>query len=240
MKLFYDFHLHSCLSPCGDNEMTPYNLSNMAKVLGYDIIALTDHNSCRNCRAAAAVGKAIGLPVIPGMELCTSEEIHVVCLLPDCDAADAFGAYVREHIPPVKNRPEIFGDQRVMDGADTVLDTEPLLLTTAAAISVDDVPALVRSYGGVCFPAHIDRSSFSLLSSLGDFPPTLDVTAFELTPAAKEEDFLARYPATRGKLILRDSDAHYLENMLLPEHTLDLPECTPQAVIDFIRTRHKV
>ena len=239
MKLYYDFHLHSCLSPCGDNEMTPYNLVNMAKILGYDIIALTDHNSCRNCRAAGKVGAAVGLPVIPGMELCTSEEIHVVCLLPDCDAAEAFGAYVRERIPPVKNRTEIFGEQRVMDDADAVLDTEELLLTTASSISVDDVPALVRSFGGVCFPAHIDRSSFSLLSSLGDFPPELDVSAFELTPAAKQEDFLTRYPATNGKLILRDSDAHYLEDMPMPAHTLDLPACSPQAVIDFIRTRHK-
>lgn len=239
MKLYYDFHLHSCLSPCGDNEMTPYNLVNMAKILGFDIIALTDHNTCRNCRAAVKVGEKIGLPVIPGMELCTSEEIHVVCLLPDCDAADAFGAYIRETMPSVKNRPEIFGDQRVMDDADTILDTEDLLLTTASSISIIDVPALVRAYGGVCFPAHIDRSSFSVLSSLGDFPPELDVTAFELTPSAKEEDYLEKYPATRGKLILRDSDAHYLENMLLPAHAIDLPAPTPQAVIDFIRHRHQ-
>ena len=79
MKLYYDFHLHSCLSPCGDNEMTPYNLVNMAKVLGFDVIALTDHNSCKNCRAAVRAGEDAGLTVIPGMELCTAEEIHVVC-----------------------------------------------------------------------------------------------------------------------------------------------------------------
>ncbi|HAS37802.1 MAG TPA: phosphoesterase, partial [Ruminococcaceae bacterium] len=80
MKLYYDFHLHSCLSPCGDNDMTPYNLVNMAKILGLDAIALTDHNTAQNCRAAMEVGKSIGVTVIPGMELCTSEEVHVVCL----------------------------------------------------------------------------------------------------------------------------------------------------------------
>ena len=80
MDLYYDFHLHSCLSPCGDNDMTPYNLVNMAKILGMDAIALTDHNTAQNCRAAINVGEKIGLTVIPGMELCTSEEVHVVCL----------------------------------------------------------------------------------------------------------------------------------------------------------------
>ena len=238
MKLFYDFHIHSCLSPCGDNEMTPFNLVNTAKIFGYDIIALTDHNSCRNCRAAVQAGKTADITVIPGMELCTSEEIHVVCLFPDCDAAEAFGAFVYEHIPPIKNRTEIFGDQLVMDSTDNILDTEPLLLNTASDLMIDDVPALVRSYGGACFPAHIDRSSYSVISSLGDSHETLDVTAFELTPAADEADFLARYPATRGKLILRDSDAHYLENMLLPQNTLDLPECSAKAVIDFLLHRH--
>lgn len=239
MKLFYDFHIHSCLSPCGDNEMTPFNLVNAAKLFGFDIIALTDHNSCRNCRAAVKAGKDAGITVVPGMELCTSEEIHVICLFPDCDKAEAFSALVRRNIPPVKNRTDIFGEQNVMDSGDTVLDTEELLLTTASAFDIDSVPALVRDYGGVCFPAHIDRSSYSVLSALGDFPESLDVTAFELTPDADAENYLNKYPATRGKLILRNSDAHYLENLRLPEHTLDLPDCSAQAVIDYINRRHK-
>ena len=239
MKLYYDFHLHSCLSPCGDAQMTPYNLVNAAKLFGYDIIALTDHNSCRNCRAAVRAGEEAGITVIPGMELCTSEEIHVVCLLPDCDAADSFGALVREKMPPIQNRPEIFGEQLVMNETDEVCGREDLLLTTASFFSIQEVPALVRSFGGVCFPAHIDRSSYSVLSALGDFPADLDVTAFELTPNANAEEFLDRFPATHGKLILRDSDAHYLENMLLPQYTLDLPACTPQAAIGYLLDHHK-
>ena len=87
MKFFYDFHLHSCLSPCGDDDMTPYNLVNMAKLLGYDIIALTDHNSCRYAASAVRAGEQAGLVVIPGMELCTQEEAHVVCLFPDVPSA---------------------------------------------------------------------------------------------------------------------------------------------------------
>ena len=90
MKLKYDFHLHSCLSPCGDNDMTPYNLVNMAKLMGYDIIALTDHNSCLNCPAAIKAGQEAGITVVPGMELCTSEEIHTVCLFPTLEKALEF------------------------------------------------------------------------------------------------------------------------------------------------------
>ena len=85
MRCYYDLHLHSCLSPCGDMDMTPNNLVNMAKLLGLNVIALTDHNSSRNCAAAMAVGREIGLTVIPGMELTTCEDIHAVCLFPDLE-----------------------------------------------------------------------------------------------------------------------------------------------------------
>ena len=82
IPLFYDLHIHSCLSPCGDDDMTPANLVGMAAVKGLDVIALTDHNSCRNCPAALYHGKNYGVTVIPGMELTTAEEVHVICLFP--------------------------------------------------------------------------------------------------------------------------------------------------------------
>ncbi len=237
MKLFYDLHLHSCLSPCGDNEMTPYNLVNMAKVLGFDIIALTDHNSTKNCRAAVEAGKKAGLTVVPGMELCTSEEIHVVCLFKTVEGAESFGSFVRENIPEIKNRPHIFGEQFVMDSEDTVLESEELLLTAASFLSVDAVPGAVKKFGGVCFPAHIDRSSYSIISALGAFPEELCVSCFELTPDADEAVFFEKYPVTKHKLLLRNSDAHYLENMRFPENTLDLPENSAKALVEYLENQ---
>lgn len=235
MKLFYDLHLHSCLSPCGDDEMTPFNLVNMAKVLGFDIIALTDHNSVKNCRAAVRAGENAGITVVPGMELCTSEEIHVVCLFPDVEKAENFGKIIYQNIPKIKNKPHIFGNQLVMDSADGVLESEDILLTTASFISIDDVPELVKKNGGVCFPAHIDRASYSIISALGTFSENLNVPCFELTPQADEKQYLEKYPATRGKRLLRNSDAHYLENMRLPENTLDLKENSAPALIEYLR-----
>ena len=235
MKLFYDLHLHSCLSPCGDNDMTPYNLVNMAKILGFDIIALTDHNSTKNCRAAVSAGEKVNLTVVPGTELCTSEEIHVVCLFPSVEAAEKFGEHVFNLIPKIKNKPKIFGDQFIMNDEDEILGSEELLLTTASSMSIDAVPELVKKFGGVCFPAHIDRSSYSIISALGTFGEELNVKAFELTPDADINEYLQKYPATKGKLCLRNSDAHYLENMRLPENTIDLPENSAPALIEYLK-----
>lgn len=235
MKLYYDLHIHSCLSPCGDNEMTPYNLVNMAKLFGYDIIALTDHNSCKNCESAVKIGEKIGITVVPGMELCTSEEIHCVCLFPTVEKAMAFSDYVRTLMPPIKNKEHIFGEQLIMDCEDGVLGKEEILLTTAADISIDYLPDTVEGYGGVCFPAHINRSSYSIISSLGDFSEHLRVNAFELTPDADENEYLSKYKATDGKIILRSSDAHYLTNMREPEFTVNLPENSAEALIAYLK-----
>ena len=235
MKLYYDLHLHSCLSPCGDNEMTPYNLVNMAKIFGYDIIALTDHNTCANCGAAIQAGEQAGITVVPGMEICTSEEIHCVCLFPSLEKAQAFSDYIYGTLPKIKNKEKIFGEQLIMDSADGILGKEEILLTTASSISIDALPALVSGYDGVCYPAHIDRSSYSIISSLGDFSPDLKVSCFELTVKADEKEYLEKYPATRGKIILRSSDAHYLTNMLEPGFYLQLPENSPQALIAYLK-----
>ena len=94
MRLTYDFHIHTALSPCGDNDMTPANLAGMAALAGLDAIAVTDHNSCGNCAAVMEAARGTGLLVLPGMELCTAEEAHVVCLFPALEGALAFEAAV--------------------------------------------------------------------------------------------------------------------------------------------------
>lgn len=235
MELYYDFHLHSCLSPCGDNDMTPYNLVNMAKILGMDAIALTDHNTAQNCRAATNVGKNIGLTVIPGMELCTSEEVHVVCLFDDVNNAEAFSEYVLSTVPPVKNRPDIFGDQFIMDEGDGIIGMQELLLTTASGISIENTVKIVSEYGGVCYPAHIDRSSYSVISNLGMITPEMSFKTVEMTEQAGQNDYKCRYPIIKDMPIIVSSDAHYLENMKEAKHTINVSENSAKAVIDYFR-----
>lgn len=152
MRLSYDLHIHSCLSPCGDADMTPNNIVHMALLAGFDMIALTDHNTCGNCPALLTVAREAGLTAVPGMELCTAEEAHVVCLFPELEAAMAFDAAVAPTLPPVRNRPDIFGEQLMMDAGDEIVGRRDILLTTASSISVEEVLPLARSFGGPPFP----------------------------------------------------------------------------------------
>lgn len=233
MKLFYDLHLHSCLSPCGDPDMTPANLAAMCALAGLEVVALTDHNTCGNCRAFARSARSHGLLALCGMELTTAEEIHIVCLFPDADRAEAFCAHVAAHLPPIPNNVAIFGPQLLMDENDQVLGEEPNLLSTATSIGVYQVCPLVDRFGGVCFPAHIDRPSYSLLSQLGLWDPGLPFPLAEVSLACPAD--FARRPDLAGICLITDSDAHALG--LIPDaiRTMELPQRTEAAVLDWVR-----
>ena len=230
MKIYYDFHIHSCLSPCGDDEMTPNNIVNMAQLTGLSAIAVTDHNTCGNCGAVASVARELGITFLAGMELCTAEEAHVVCLFPTVEAAKRFEEHIAPTLPPIPNRPDIFGEQVLCDEQDRPIGVHNTLLTTASAISVDSVAALARSYGGTAFPAHIDRPSYSVTASLGDLPP-LGFAAVEITKNGDIADLQHRYPEIVGKPLLQNSDAHYLEDIQDAEPFLELAENTPETII---------
>ena len=216
--------------------MTPYNLVNMAKILGLDIIALTDHNSAQNCRAAMTVGESVGLTVVPGMELCTSEEVHIVCLFDDVNNAEAFSDYVLSTVPPVKNRPEIFGDQLMMNGGDGIVGTQELLLTTASGISIENAVETVGQYDGVCYPAHIDRSSYSVISNLGMITDEMNFAAVEMTENTDQNEYRSKYPIIKDMPVFVSSDAHYLENMREAKHTIDVAENSAKAVVEYIKS----
>ena len=216
--------------------MTPYNLVNMAKILGLDIIALTDHNSAQNCRAAMTVGESVGLTVVPGMELCTSEEVHIVCLFDDVKNAEAFSDYVLSTVPPVKNRSEIFGDQLIMNDGDGIVGTQELLLTTASGISIENAVETVGQYGGVCYPAHIDRSSYSVISNLGMITDEMNFAAVEMTENADQNEYRSKYPIIKDMPVFVSSDAHYLENMREAKHTIDVAENSAKAVVEYIKS----
>lgn len=231
----YDLHTHSCLSPCGDNDMTPNNLVNMAALLGCEILAVTDHNTCRNAPAAVRVGEAAGVLVIPGMELCTAEEAHVVCLFETVEAALAFDEYVAAHTMHIPNRPEIFGDQLILNERDEEIGRIDRLLITATEISVNDVQALVASYGGAAFPAHVDKDAYSVTAALGAIPPEAGFRAAELSGGADRAAVLRLYPELQDMILLRDSDAHYLHLMQENMAQVELPARTAGVLLDVLR-----
>lgn len=209
-RYYYDLHLHSCLSPCGDDDMTPANIAGMAALNGLQIAALTDHNSTKNCPGFFDACKRHGIVPIPGMELTTAEEIHLVCLFGDLETAMEFGIEIEKRALQVKNRPEIFGNQKIMDGEDAVLGEEENLLLTATALSLEEAYKMCMSLGGVCYPAHIDRESNGIVAILGTFPNEPEFSCYELNDESNAETMVKEYPALASLHRIISSDAHYL------------------------------
>lgn len=207
---FCDLHIHSCLSPCGDDDMTPANIAGMAALNGLNIVALTDHNSSKNCPAFFEAARRNGIIPVPGMELTTAEDIHVVCLFRTLDDAMEFDKFVDGRRPRIKNRAEIFGNQHIMDSEDAVIGEEENLLINAADISLTEAFREVISRGGVAYPAHIDRQSNGIVEVLGVFPDEPAFTAYELNDAASDGEYRARFPRLKTLSRAVSSDAHYL------------------------------
>jgi PHP family Zn ribbon phosphoesterase len=232
MKLSYDLHIHSCLSPCGSDESLPSNIVGMAALKGLDVIAVCDHNSCGNSRTVKTLGDAYGILTIPGMELTTSEEVHVLCLFPDIDSAETFSAYVHEHILPIENNEAAFGKQQFVDEDDNILRTEPLLLISATDIGFDNAYETVKNHRGIMIPAHIDKSSTSLLSNMGFIPPDSRFACAEIRHTGFTEKLIAENPYLEKCNIITDSDAHYLEDISEPMHFLDVKEKSAHCILE--------
>lgn len=233
LRLAFDLHLHSCLSPCGGEDNTPANLAGMCALAGLDIVALTDHNTCGNCRAFCRAAEENGLLAIPGMELTTAEEIHVVLLFPDLERAEACSAHIRTTLPPLRNRPDLFGEQLLMDSEDALLGTEDAFLAGASSVGIYSVGELAARFGAFALPAHIDRPSFSLLSVLGLWDPGLGFALAELSSNCPPG--FADRPDLTGLRFLHNCDAHYLEQIPDAHQWMDLPERSVSAVLDWLR-----
>lgn len=227
MKLFYDLHIHSCLSPCGDNDMTPNNIVNMAKLLGLDVIAVSDHNSAKNLTAIKKIAQEVDMLVIPAIELNSAEEVHILSLFYTFEDALAFSDYIYEHLPNIINKPEIFGEQLVLDENDEKIGEVDKLLINALDIGIDKLIDIISDYNGVLIPAHIDKSSYSIISSLGFIPPDYDFKCVEV----KNID---NYKADFKGRIISNSDAHYLEHINEPNLYIEAKDKTIKSVIDAI------
>ncbi len=206
--MFVDLHMHSCLSPCADNDMTPANICGMAYLKGLQAIAVTDHNTGRNLPYVKEAADHYGLIFLPGMEITTKEEVHLLGYFRDVDTAVAVGEIFSSHLPPMKNRPDYFGDQLVMDTDDQVVAVEDRLLIGATDLSLQECAAIIREHGGAAVPAHINRGH-GLLVNLGLFPDDVDFPVVEVRGELKINEKLIA-----GKRVLHSSDAHHLGDIL--------------------------
>lgn len=222
-KYYYDLHIHSCLSPCADNDNTPYNIVGMAKLCGLDVIALTDHNSCKNCPPFFKAAEKYGVIPIAGMELTTSEDIHVVCLFEKLSDALGFDDYVCANRKKIKNKPDIFGNQIVTDNEDNPSYEEEYLLINATNISISDVKRLIEGFNGICYPAHIDRDANGIIGILGAIPEGICFDYFETSDATRIEELSSLHGIPHDRFIV-DSDSHLLTDLRDGEHYFEIDD----------------
>ena len=206
----FDLHIHSCLSPCANLEMSPAEIVRRAVAAGMDGIAITDHQSARNAPAVAECAKRAGLGCLFGLEVCTAEEVHVLTLFDAAEQALAMTDAVYAALPKRVNDPDVFGDQPVVTWDDDIVEMEWRILAMACRLPIQAVGEKCHALGGLFIAAHVDRSSFSVFSQLGGVPADAGFDAVELSRTADEATWL---PKVGEYAVTRSSDAHNLDDV---------------------------
>jgi 3',5'-nucleoside bisphosphate phosphatase len=212
-KFFADLHVHTALSPCADDSATPPNIVASAIENGMQMIAVTDHNSAENVESVVKCGRLHGLKVIPGMEVTSREEVHLVCLLSSMDDALELQRIVYAALPDAKNRPETFGRQLMMDGDGSTTGECTRLLIGAADMAMEEIITHVHRLEGLVIAAHVDRPSFSVIANLGMVPPGARFDALEISAGLLREEAVARHPLIGAFPLVTASDAHRPEDI---------------------------
>lgn len=230
MKLYYDLHIHSALSPCADNNMTPNNIINMAVLKGLDVIAITDHNSVANLRPFFEINPK-KLLIVPGMEVQSTEEVHLLCYFKSLKNAMSFGKIVESHLPQIPPSP-LFGEQLIYDRYDKIIGTYDRLLLNSTDLTVNDIYRAAVENAGTVVPAHVDRPYYSLISNLGFVPKDIRFKSAELTDS-KNEDFYKKYFGDKIQFLF-SSDAHSLGDINEREHYIDINFTNIEQIFDDI------
>jgi 3',5'-nucleoside bisphosphate phosphatase len=239
MKFAVDLHVHTALSPCGDDDMTPNNIVNMAMLKGLDIIAITDHNTCANLQAVIDAGRNKGLMVIPGIEVQSKEEVHLICLFKKLEKALEFGEFIYNSLPNIPNNEELFGKQLIIDASDNITGKLEKLLLSSSTYSINEIFELVNKYDGLCIPAHIDRSGYSIISNLGFIPPNLNVNAVEISKKLTLESALEKMPYIKCYNHIISSDAHYLWDINEREYFVEMEYISSSQLFEALQAKLK-
>jgi PHP family Zn ribbon phosphoesterase len=215
MKKFRaDLHVHTVLSPCADVAMIPPLIVQNALEHNIDLIAITDHNSSANVRAVQKAAEATNLTVLPGMEVQSREDVHLLTLFEDLDALEAWQEQVNNSLSDLPNQPGFFGEQFVVDETGEFIRNETRLLITSSGLTIDEIFDRVDSLGGLVIPAHVERFSYGLFPTLGLITDKWQLLALEISRHITPEKALATYPALRKYELIQDGDVHQLDDFL--------------------------
>ncbi len=209
-----ELHVHTVLSPCAEVEMIPPLIIQTAIEEGIKLIAITDHNSTANIPAMLDAAVNTSVSILPGMELQTREDVHLLCIFDKPRLAFAFQHIIEPLLPPTQNDPEHFGEQFIVDATGDYIRTENRLLLTSADISLDNAVLEVHKLGGLAIPAHVDRKAFGLLTMLGFFPPDIRFDAVEISRFTTPEQIVIQHPKISNYPIIQSGDVHRLNEFI--------------------------
>lgn len=208
-----DLHVHTVLSACAEMEMLPEFILERAQELGLNLIAATDHNSAENAAAMMTAAKGTGITVLPGMEVQTREEVHLLCLFDTLEHVTYWQELVYAHLPRLRNREDVFGTQVMLDARGEAIGTNDRLLATSTFFTVEEVIQRVQGVNGLCIPAHVDRPAYSIIANLGFIPPELRIRGVEISHLVSPQDAHTRFPQLKRYSLVASGDAHRLKEM---------------------------
>jgi 3',5'-nucleoside bisphosphate phosphatase len=208
-----DFHIHSCLSPCGDLDMTPRNIVDKALALGLDLIAISDHNASENIAALIKSAEGTQLSILPGMELTSSEEVHVLALFENLDSIRQFQKIVYKNLISVEIDQRMMQDQVVVNEKDEVEGFNEFPLLGASLLSLEEIVEKIHQMNGLVIASHVDKVSYSIIAQLGFIPDNLQLDGLEISPFSKVEEAREKFSECNRFPIVTFSDAHYLKDL---------------------------
>jgi len=211
-KFKADLHIHSCLSPCGDWDMSPSRIVQQSLDVGLDLIAICDHNTVENAEVAMREGQKLGVQVLPGMEVCSKEEVHILALFQEIDPARSMQSYVYANLPG-ENKPDVFGCQVVANEKDEVLGENPRLLIGATQLGLHDIVDKTHALGGLSLSCHVDRPAYGIINQLGFIPADLPLDGVEVSRHVRLAHAHSTISGIENFSCITTSDAHFLDDI---------------------------
>lgn len=219
-----DLHVHTLLSPCAAVEMTPRHIVRRALEYGIDIVAITDHNACDNVLAAMIAARGTSVTIIPGMEVETKEEVHLLTLFNTLEQMAEWESFVETRRSGLKNDEQKFGAQFIVDAEDNLVSVKEEMLLGSIDADINEVTETVALLGGVTIASHVDRPSYSILTQLGFIPPDILLSSLEVSRRTTLSDALRRLPLPKGLAVITSSDAHTMDDFAVGPRTAFLLE----------------
>jgi PHP family Zn ribbon phosphoesterase len=219
-----ELHVHTVLSPCAGVEMIPPLIIQTALDRNLNLIAITDHNASENVAAVIKAAEGQDIVVLPGMELQTEEEVHILCLFDTLAQLSGLQEVVDQTLPDVPNNIEYFGEQFVVDETGEFIRRKEQMLINSTHLSFEEAFQVVDGLGGLFIPAHVDRKAFGLIYHLGFIPPDLAIEALEISRRITPEDAARKFPQIKPYPLIQSGDVHYLDDFLgINQFSLEKP-----------------